>query len=173
MKKWLLLLISGIVLVVAIFLITFYSWGYFNQRKPKVDLNTLEIVLSDDGEVNLKEQTPTEDNKSDDIIPYNFKVTNKSDTKAKYQILLEDFISDDSNALLSRNVLKYELKKDGVTIKSGDLSSIKNNILNENSINAKEEDKYELRIWVNNDVSASEWVGKTYNYNVKVKPLLN
>ena len=70
MKKATFFVVGGIVLIVSIFLISFYSWNYFNTRKPKLDLNTLEIVLSDEGNVNLTEQTPLDDS----FIRINFKV---------------------------------------------------------------------------------------------------
>ena len=173
MKRIVVLVTSAIVLVVAVFLIAFYSWDYFNTRKPKTELNTLEIVLSDEGNVNLSEQSPTSEESATDIIPYIFKVVNKSDKSSKYQVLLEDYISDNTKSLLSRKVLRYELKQDGITIKTGSLSEIKNNILDQNNILAKEEKKYELRIWVDENVDSSDWVGKSYNYNVKVNPVID
>ncbi len=173
MKKGLFLLVGGIILIVSIFLISFYSWNFFNKRKPNVDLNTLEIVLSDEGSVNLENQTPVDDTTGKAITPYLFKVINKSDVKAKYQLLIEDYVSDASTELLSRNYLKYELKQDGIIVKTGNLSEISNNILDENTISSKEEKKYELRIWVNETVQADNWVGKSYNYNIKVNPIVN
>lgn len=173
MKRAIILLISGIVLIISIFLIAFYSWSYFNLRKPKVDLSTLEIVLSDTGKINLTEQAPTADSEVKSITPYKFKVANKGDVSTKYQVLLEDVISDNATTVLNRNFLKYELTQDGIVVKNGDLSSIKNNILDENTISAKEEKNYELRIWVKNNQPTSEWVGKTYSYNVRVNPVLN
>lgn len=174
MKKGLFLLVGGIILVVSIFLISFYSWDYFNRnRKPKVDLNNLEIILSDEGSVNLKEQTPVDDTSGKAITPYLFKVVNKSNVKAKYQLLIEDYVSDSTTELLSRNYLKYELKQDGILIKSGKLSEINNNIIDTNSISSQEEKKYELRIWVDESANATDWVGKSYNYNIKVNPVVN
>lgn len=173
MKKGLFLLVGGIVLIVSIFLISFYSWNYFNKREPKVNLNTLEIVLSDDGNVDLKDQTPVNDDSGKSVKPYSFRVVNKSNVKAKYQLLIEDYISDDTKELLSRNYLKYELKQDGIVIKSGKLSEINNNILDADNISSQEEKKYELRVWVDESANATDWVGKSYNYNVRVNPVVN
>lgn len=173
MKKGLFLLVGGIVLIVSIFLIFFYSWNYFNKREPKVNLNTLEIVLSDDGNVDLKDQTPVNDDSGKSVKPYSFRVVNKSNVKAKYQLLIEDYISDDTKELLSRNYLKYELKQDGIVIKSGKLSEINNNILDADNISSQEEKKYELRVWVDESANATDWVGKSYNYNVRVNPVVN
>lgn len=172
MKKNLFLIIGGIVLIVSIFLISYYSLTFFNKRKPKVDLGTLEIVLSDEGNVKLNEQTPISDKDGSEIAPYIFKVTNKGNEKAKYQLLIEDFVSDASKEILNRQYLKYELKLDGVVIKTDKLSNVENNIIDERKINVSEEKKYELRVWIDETVDTSNWVGKTYDYNIKVNPIL-
>ena len=61
MKRGLFFVVGGVVLLVSIFLLSYYSFLFFNTRKPSVDVNTLEIVLSDDGKVNLQEQQPLSD----------------------------------------------------------------------------------------------------------------
>ena len=53
----------------------------------------MEIVLSDDGNVDLKDQTPVNDDSGKSVKPYSFRVVNKSNVKAKYQLLIEDYIS--------------------------------------------------------------------------------
>ncbi len=174
MKKGMFLFVGGVVLLTAIFLLTYYSFSFFNKRQPKkVDVNTLEIVLSDQGNVNLVDQSPKSDSEADNVLPYKFKISNKNDVNVKYQLLIEDFVSDASTELLSRSYLSYELTLDGVLIKKDKLSNISNNVIDEGTLNVKEEKNYELRIWVSEDIDPSNWVGKSYNYNVKVNPVLD
>ena len=174
MKRGMFLLVGGIVLLTSIFLLTYYSFSFFNKRQPKkIDVNTLEIVLSDQGNVNLVDESPKGNNETDKILPYKFKISNKNDVNVKYQLLIEDFVSDSSTELLNRAFLSYELTLDGVLIKKDKLSNISNNINDEGILNSKEEKNYELRIWVTDGIDPSNWVGKSYNYNVKVNPVID
>lgn len=173
MKKGLFLAVGGVVLMLAIFFIAYYSFMYFNKRQPKIDVNTLEIVLNDEGNVNLTEQSPMDDSQSNQVKPYKFKVKNNGKTTATYQLLIEDFVTDKSTELLSRKYLNYELVLNNVSIKKENLSLVKNNILDTKTLASNAENNYELRIWVTGDSNSSEWMGKSYNYNVTVNPVLN
>lgn len=170
MEKILFIFVGAIVLTVSIFLLSFYSWNFFDKRKPNNNLTNLEIVLSDDGKVDLTEQTPINNNDGKNNIPYIFSVKNNGNFSAKYQVLIEDFISDYSTDVLSRKCLNYELSQDGLTKKTGNLSEIKNNVIYEDIILYDETKNYEFRIWVDENALAVDWVGKTYNYNIKVNP---
>lgn len=173
MKKGLFLAVGGVALMLAIFFISYYSFMYFNKRQPKIDVNTLEIVLNDEGNVNLTEQSPMDDSQSNQVKPYKFKVKNNGKTTATYQLLIEDFVTDKSTELLSRKYLNYELVLNNVSIKKENLSLVKNNILDTKTLASNAENNYELRIWVTGDSNSSEWMGKSYNYNVTVNPVLN
>lgn len=173
MKKGLFLAVGGVALMLAIFFIAYYSFMYFNKRQPKIDVNTLEIVLNDEGNVNLTEQSPIDDSQSNQVKPYKFKVKNNGKTTATYQLLIEDFVTDKSTELLSRKYLNYELVLNNVSIKKENLSLVKNNILDTKTLASNAENNYELRIWVTGDSNSSEWMGKSYNYNVTVNPVLN
>lgn len=171
MKKGLFLLVGGISLMIAIFLISYYSFMYFNKNQPKIDVNTLEIVLSDDGKINLSEQSPINDDQTSAIEPYKFKVKNNGKASATYQLLIEDFVTDKNTKLLSRKYLNYELTLNNVVIKNENLSYVKNNVLDTKILEANTENNYELKIWVTGDINSTEWMGKTYNYNVTVNPI--
>ena len=94
MKKGLFFVVGGIVLLVAIFLLSYYSFLYFNNRKPIVSVNTLEIELNDSGKVNLEEQQPLSDDQLDTVKPYKFKIKNRGKSISQYQLLIEDFVTD-------------------------------------------------------------------------------
>lgn len=171
MKKGVFFVIGGIILLIAIFLISYYSFLFFNSKQPKVDVNTLEIVLSDEGNIELNEQQPIDNNKTNTVVPYRFKIQNKSDNLVSYELLIEDFVSDSSKQLLSRQYLNYELSSDGLVLKSGNLSTIRNNILDTGVLKANSTKKYQLKVWVTGDINSTEWMGKSYNYNVSVNPI--
>ena len=173
MKKSVFFLVGAILLAVSIFLLSYYSFTYFNNRRPQVDVNNLEVVFSDDGKLNLNEQVPTDDNQIDNITSYNFKIKNKSSKTVTYQLLIEDYATDSSKDLLSRKYLNYELALNGKFLKQDKLSNVKNNIIDTRTISKESTDEYELKVWVSTDVDSTEWMGKSYNYNVSINPLIN
>lgn len=170
MKKNLFFVIGAVILVCAIFLIAYNSYLYFNSKKPKVEVNTLEIVLDDYGKINLNEQIPIDDSESNTVEPYKFIVKNKGNKSVNYELLIEDFVTDTKTGLLDRKYLNYELRLNNQVIKKDHLSNVKNNIIDTRSLSVNGENNYELRIWVNTDIKNTNWMGKTYNYNVSVNP---
>ena len=171
MKRGLFFVVGGVVLLVSIFLLSYYSFLFFNTRKPSVDVHTLEIVLSDDGKVNLQEQQPLSDDQISSVVPYNFTVKNKGKTTAKYQLLIEDFVNDKSSSLLNRKYLNYQLSSNNIVLKQDNLSNVKNNILDTEILKPNEKKNYELRIWIAGNQNSSEWMGKSYSYNISVNPI--
>lgn len=159
MKKGLFFVVGGIVLLVAIFLLSYYSFLYFNNRKPIVSVNTLEIELKDSGKVNLEEQQPLSDDQLDTVKPYKFKIKNRGKSISQYQLLIEDFVTDKSTKLLSRKYLNYQLSSNETVIKTGNLAEIKNNILDKNVLKPNQEKSYELKIWVTGNIESTEWMG--------------
>lgn len=171
MKKNLFFIIGGITLIIAIFLISYYSFMYFNQKQPKIDVNTLEIVLSDEGKINLSEQSPIDNSQVSTVKPYKFTVKNNGKTKATYQLLIEDYVTDSNTKLLSRKYLNYSLTLNNNLIQTENLANVKNNILDTRTLEPNTENIYELKIWLTGDINSTEWMGKTYNYNVTVNPI--
>ena len=170
-KKGAFFAIGGIVLIVAILLVVYYSFLYFNKKQPDIDINTLEVVLSNQGKINLTEQSPIDDSQSSIVEPYQFTVKNNGKSSAKYELLIEDFVTDSTKKLLSRKYLNYELILNGDSIKKENLGNIKNNILDIRVLSENQENNYELIIWVTGDINSTEWMGKIYYYNVVVNPL--
>lgn len=173
MKRGLFFAIGGIVLLVSIFLISYYSFLFFNSRKPKININTLEISFDDFGKVKLNDQEPINDNQVDQITPYKFTIKNKNQNSVKYQLLIEDFVTDKNTKLLSRKYLNYKLTLNDIVLKSENLSNVKNNIIDSGIIKANQKKTYELRIWVAENTNSTEWMGKSYNYNISVNPIID
>ena len=102
-----------------------------------------------------------------------FKVKNSKNTEGKYTIFIEDAPLNSINdgcteeTLLSRKDLKYQLKLNGQIIKEDFLSSIKDNILDTETIKENTTNNYELRIYIHEN--ANDWVGKHYHYQINIK----
>ncbi len=172
MNRRLFLVLGGVILLLAIVALSYFSFQYF--RNKDVIVNTLEIVVDDDGnKVNMEKQVPINDEDISSIEPYNFYVKNNGEHKVKYQLLIEDNVDYNSNTqkILSRKNLRYELSMNGNVIKRDDLSNVKNNIIDVNTVSVGKKNTYTLKVWVIGDIESSEWMNKYYSYNIAVNPI--
>lgn len=172
MKKTVFSITGGIVICTSIFLIAYYSFSFFNKNNYPKSVDTLEITLSDEGSINLDVQELIDSDNIDNVLPYKFTIRNKGNSKAKYEILLEDVVSNNVDTLDRKN-LRYQLKENNNDLITDRASNIKNNKIYEGTINAKQEKKYELRVSLIDGITDEEWVGKTYKYSVKINPIVN
>lgn len=93
---------------------------------------------------------------------YTFYVRNDNDFKIAYSLYLEEEKLNDK-AFANKKYISYAIIKNNKKIKQGKLSSIKNNLLLETTIDSNEIDNYEIRLW-NNKTSNGY-----YNYKVLIK----
>lgn len=93
---------------------------------------------------------------------YTFYVRNDNDFKIAYSLYLEEEKLNDK-AFANKKYINYAIIKNNKKIKQGKLSSIKNNLLLETTIDSNEIDNYEIRLW-NNKTSNGY-----YNYKVLIK----
>lgn len=93
---------------------------------------------------------------------YTFYVRNDNDFKIAYSLYLEEEKLNDK-AFANKKYISYAIIKNNKKIKQGKLSSIKNNLLLETTIDSNEIDSYEIRLW-NNKTSNGY-----YNYKVLIK----
>lgn len=170
MNKRLFLVVGGIILLLFIIALSYFSFQYF--RNKDVIVNTIEIVVDDDGnKVNMEKQVPTNNEDISSINPYNFYVKNTGEHKVEYQLLIEDNLENNTKKILSRRNLRYELSMNGKVIKRDDLSNIKNNIIDVNTVSVGKKNAYALKVWIIGNVESSEWMNKYYSYNIYVNPI--
>lgn len=172
MKKRLILIFGGIILVIGVIFLSYISFQYFRNKDAIV--STLEIVVDDDGnKVNLDNQVPTNGNKTENIPPYHFSIKNSGDSDIEYELLIEDFVNDknESNKVLSRKNLKYQLSLNNRVIKTDNLSSVENNVIDIRTVNSKSSNEYELKVWLVGNLNSSDWMDKYYSYNIAVNPI--
>lgn len=178
MKKFILLVLAGIALFAFIFATSVLWYRFFYSTTTDdgtLGVSSITVRLDDDNNV-IDESglIPLDDNTAINLTPYEFSVQNDSDASTTYNVLLEDgIISDDatysSKELLSRNQLRYQLSLNGKVIKSGELSTIKNNILDTRNINSGQTNNYQLRIYVSEDAQDTDWQNKYYHFNINVQ----
>lgn len=175
MKKIVLLLLAGVALFAFIFTTSILWYRFFyNESATGNSVNSFNVQLGNNNVIDENGLIPLDDETAKNITPYEFKVENKSENNTTYNVLLEDaIISDDVNytskELLSRNQLRYQLSLNGTVIKVGNLSEIKNNILDTRSIAFGQVNSYQLRIYVAESVQNTDWQNKYYHFDINVQ----
>ncbi len=165
----------GIVCLTIFIIIASYLWYlYFNeyeghllsQNENTVFLRGVELVNS--GSIDYINALPGD---SPSIIPtYYFRVKNNSNKNYDYVLHIENASASDGctpDTTFSRDELEYELKLDNIVIKSGNLSSIRNNILDVNTISQNSVKDYSLRIWLKDGLV--DYEKKHFHYVVNIK----
>lgn len=166
-----LLLLGGVVLVIVVLIV--FNTLRNNKNNPaliKAEKHTdVKAKLSNDQALDLTEQSGVNETNVNGIKPYTFEAKNTGDIKETFEIVYEDFVSDDGKEHLDRTYLLYQLKSGNDIIVQGKLIDVQDNILAKEEIDAKTTKKYELKVWVDPSIPTSEWVGKSYSYNVFVR----
>ncbi len=170
MKKNILLVLSGIILFFFILITAFMWYQLFYGKTGITPVNVLQVSL--DKENNTLSETnavPMSINEVQAAItPYEFSVNNTGTKPMVYEVILEELSNQTSN-LLSRSQLGYQLTLNGKVIKTGMLSDINNNTLDERSIDKNSINRYQLRIFVSEKAVNTLWQNKYYQYKVNVK----
>ncbi len=175
MKRFLLLVLAGIALFAFILITSLMWYKLFYNDSAITPVSSIDIYLDDENNtIDEGGLIPLDANTAKSLTPYEFKVTNTSDSDTTYNVLLEDsIISDDANysnkELLSRSQLEYQLSLNGDVIKQGMLTDIKNNVLDTRVINPNKVNNYELRIYVSEKAQTTDWQNKYYHFNVKIQ----
>ena len=175
MKKIILLLLAGVALFAFVFAtsILWYRFFYYGSTNNS-NINSVNVQFGTNNVIDENGLIPLDDETAKTITPYEFKVENNGDNDTTYNVLLEDgVISDDVNytnkELLSRNQLRYQLSLNGNVIKVGNLSDIKNNIIDTRNIAESSVNNYQLRIYVGESFQNTDWQNKYYHFNINVQ----
>lgn len=176
MKSRSVLIFGFISVIISIVIGAYFWWLYFlnynnDGRFSNENFGYGNLVLIDIEGVNAT----SEESKENGIgtPSYLFRVDNKKNSSTKYTLYIEEtpynLVDDECSpsTTLQRKDLSYSFKLNGVIIKYGKLSDIKDNILDERMIGVDKSNNYELRVWINEE--AYEWEGKHYHYKVVLK----
>ncbi len=170
MKRKLLYILGGITLFLFIVLSAFgwYQIFYTKKGTENTKISNLMVKLEDNEKtIHEKDAVPTEN--TDAVDPYQFTVYNQTKDPTIYKVLLEDSVTTNIDKSLSQSQLSYELSLNGKVIKKGTLDEIKNNVLDERSIEGEKENKYSLKIWLNEDTMDTDWINKSYSYQITIQ----
>ena len=167
--------VVGVISLVIFMIFASILWYlYFNDYEKKLLSQnentefTRGVELINSGEVNYLNATNTDD---DSLIPtYYFRVKNSTDKNYNYVLYFENATSNDGctpATTFTRDDLEYELKLDNKVIKSGSLSTIKNNELDVNIVNANSVNDYSLKVRLKESVT--DYENKHFHYIVTMK----
>ena len=151
--------------IIGIILLCIFAMGITYVVSKYVDASrygsiNIDVTFEDSKEFSLEnkdQQTKTEALKD---YPYIFTIENKSLANLDFDLVLEDKLSEG----IDRSSLDYIVLVNDKEIASGNLDSIKDNILLKNKINRKTKDTYKVYIYFNEKLNKPE-----YSYSLKVK----
>ena len=61
----------------------------------------------------------------------------------------------------------------GLVLEKDNLGNVKNNILDTGTLKPNEQKNYELKICIADNLDSTDWLGKSYNYNISVNPVID
>ena len=175
MKKKVIIVGLAIIMITYIGVATYFWRELFLDLGTNGELGGLQninnaLVLKD---VNNSHVVYNEIIEIDQVDGYRFDILNKGVSSQNYRLILREVSPSEvqdgcsNDTILNVSELNYQLYVNGVLMRNGTLKEVVNNILYEKKINIDVTDKYELKIWLKDDHSASE--GKHYHYSVDLE----
>ena len=173
-------LIVGILLVIGIIIGTSYAFWQITIVQESNNIivsDCLDLTLSDvTNAISLEKAYPLTDEESENLIPYEFKITNTCNTTAYYDINLEimglnDKLSSEYIAVKLNNKEKVILStKKEVTPTYKDSNYIADEAykLTSGSIKAKEKISYKLKLWMDESVENLDAMNKKFISKISV-----
>ena len=157
---------SGILLFIFV-VVTVFFWYKLFYYGDLGKVNTLQIQKETDQAILNENLFPMTKEESTIVANYKFSIKNVNDFKSHYEVVFQEKNKNTSKSL-SKKQLDYQLLLNGKIIKEGNLSKLKNNILDERYIMANDTNKYELKVFIANNAENSDWQNKQYSYTVNI-----
>lgn len=163
--------LAFISLFIFVVVATYFWFLYFKEYEGTVTKEMVRLELINNGGINYINAVPND--VEENIPTYYFRIKNSSTEDIKYDIFLQNVSPSEVNdgcsdgMIFSASELSYELKLDNEVIKKGVLSSLINNILDNNKVSANSINDYSLRIWLNDSVTDN--LLKHYHYTIGIR----
>jgi hypothetical protein len=166
MGKKIFLVFSGVLLFLFIVGTAFlwYKAFYYNNLGSVSSLQ----VKKESEEVALTENLfPMSETEASVVPNYKFSVKNVNDSKSRYEVVYkEQEVSGKQK--LSKSQLTYQLILNGTIIKKGNLSDLKNDVLDDRYIMPNTNNQYELKVYISESAKDTAWQNKSYAYKVDI-----
>ena len=153
---------------------TYHIYHKFSSLRQKdYDSGQMEVVFHEKkgNEISLTQFIPVTDAIGLSSNAYTFTVKNNTDKKVSYKIVL---VKDEKKMLecgcsqkqIPNELLKLSLRKDHEAPKSYILSEVEDEILLKDTLDAKKEEDYSIRIW---SLNSDFIVDKTSHYHATIQ----
>ncbi len=149
------------IVVFGISYITTYYVDNYHRKNLTTDIN---VTFEDTKEFSLTNTKVLSKDEAMKEWPYIFTIENNGKKKGLYQILINSFAESDINS----DNLSYLLYLGDKLVKSGSISSIKDNVLYQDEIMAKNTKKYKMYVYKD-----KEDEGTVYKYSLKLNAILD
>ncbi len=165
--------IAFISLVIFVLVATYFWFLYFKDYEGSIKEEKIRYELINNGGINYINAVPND--LEANIPTYYFRVKNNINDAIKYEIFLQNVSPSEVNdgcsdgMIFASSELNYELKLDNRVISTGNLSTLTNNVLDNNRVLGNSVNDYSLRIWLNE--SASTNLLKHYHYIVSIREI--
>lgn len=165
MTKKIFLALGGFLLIVFV-TCTSFLWFKVFYYGDIGKINTLQVQKEQDV-VSLNENlVPMTEIEAQYVPNYKFSINNINDFKSSYKVVFEEVSAQGDK--LSKSQLNYELLLNSKVIKKGNLSQLKNDILDERDVMAGKTNNYELKVYIADSVKDGTWENKSYAYKVNI-----
>lgn len=171
MKRLLILKIAFISMITFTVVGGYFWYLYFDESEAKMVADNVRLELLNNGSTTYINAIA--EDKEENIPTYYFRVKNNFEKEAKYTLLFNEITPNEANdgcsssTSLKMNELSFELKLDNKIIKSGKLNTLKNNVLDDNTVQGKSTNDYSLRVYISDDTT--DTLKKHYHYSVIMK----
>ena len=139
-------------------------------RTVQMNAGDLKLTLNEENEFNVASAYPMDNDKGLAQTPYSFEVYNSGNVPAVYSLILDNGPKGIDDVSMGDNIVKYNLKLSGeeesTTALFNTLSPVNyvtdNNLptprylVKEKTIAAGTTDKYELKLWINEDADGED-----------------
>ena len=167
-KSKIMLIILLIALIIIIIALSYAAFSYSKTGSENIiTLGTLKLTLNEGNTVSLEDTYPLTDSEGLALSVYDFTLENTGTADVNYVIYLDNVEISSPDVKLDDMYLKYSFDKNN-TIGTAEyletLGEDGSRILDQGTLNSREENSYVLRVWptieVDGDFGGQVWKGK-------------
>ena len=163
---------TKIVFLVLFLLVLFCGTSYAlfsltlnSEKSVKVVAGIFKVDFSEGNTITLSNAAPMTDEEGMASTPYTFSIENTGDVNAKYNISLEEGITN--NSTLDKKYIKYSIKEDDGEWSTPALLSTGLTLRANTSLPINKKTQYQLKLWLDNDADNSVQ-GKNFSAKIVI-----
>ena len=166
-KVMLVVLVVALIILIIILSYAAFRFTGLGEKPNTVTLGNLELTLNEGNTINLEDTYPLTDAEGLALDGYDFTLENTGTADVNYVIYLDNVEITSPDVKLDDMYLKYSLDKNDVVGTAEYLETLGEDgsrILDQGTLNSKEENSYVLRVWptveIDGDFGGQVWKGR-------------